>query len=187
MTLQALIGTMILGVMCVVMYLLARVAKRRMGIGAGTVGGDALKIVGKRPLDQKSSLYVVQIAGGRHILLGSGVDGTVTKLDDISAEEYEAMVDQDTLAAAKARPKLKLAMPTMPGRSTGPLIGTVGDAGEPDVDPDAIAAAAAHDSIETAAADEEQRFATVGESFQLLLGKAKEARASRKDGRASGE
>lgn len=147
---DAIIATGILTVMCLAMWFLARLAKRRMGIGSGVVAQDALRIVGKRPLDQKSSLYVIEIAGGRHILIGSGVDGTVTKIDDISAEEYAVMADE---ADAPAKPKLRVA-----SKST--------DSDNPD--------------------DEapEQRFATVGESFQLLLGKAKEARSNRK---ASGE
>lgn len=198
MTLQALIGTMILAVMVVVMYLLARIAKKRMGIGAGTVTGDALKIVGKKPLDQKSNLFVLEIAGGRHILLASSAEGHVTKLDDITPDEYAAMVDQEAVQAAKAKPKLKLAMPVLrPGtaaqtaaaeRDSSVTAAPVPEVDE--VDPDAIVAASlaqteSADALAEADA-EEQRFATVGESFQLLLGKAKEARAARKD-RASGE
>ena len=195
MGLQALIGTMILAVMVIVMYFLARVAKKRMGIGAGTIKGDALRIVGKKPLDQKSNLFVIEIAGGRHILLASSTEGHVVKLDDISPDEYAAMVDQETIEAAKAvRPKLKLAKPTLRPAATADdaeeltpaSVQTVAD-----VDPDAIVAQAQADAVaaeaETAEADEEQRFATVGESFQLLLGKAKDARAARKNDKASGE
>lgn len=104
---DAILATVILAGMCGLMWLLARIAKKRMGIGSGVVAGDALRIVGKRPLDQKSSLWVVEIAGGRHILLGSGADGTVTKLDDISADEYSHMTEAD--APVAARPKLRLA------------------------------------------------------------------------------
>ncbi|MCW2973233.1 MAG: hypothetical protein JWN72_1506 [Thermoleophilia bacterium] len=204
MTLQALIGTMILAVMVIVMYFLARIAKKRMGIGAGTIKGDALRIVGKKPLDQKSNLFVIEIAGGRHILLAASAEGHVTKLDDISVDEYAAMVDGEAVeAAAKLRPKLKLAMPVLrPGTQaaaaaavepdsavTAASVADVGDVS--DVDPDAIVAAslvqAQADDADLAAEAEEQRFATVGESFQLLLGKAKEARAARKEDRASGE
>ncbi|MBC7459953.1 MAG: FliO/MopB family protein [Thermoleophilia bacterium] len=200
MGLQALIGTMILAVMVIVMYFLARIAKKRMGIGAGTIKGDALRIVGKKPLDQKSNLFVIEIAGGRHILLASSAEGHVVKLDDISPDEYAAMVDQETIEAAKAvRPKLKLAMPVLrPGAAPAqPVTGepdsavtaaTVADVSDvSDVDPDAIVAASLVQAQADDAEAEEQRFATVGESFQLLLGKAKEARAARKEDRASGE
>ena len=101
---DAIIATLVLGGMCGLMWWLARLAKRRMGVGAGTVSASGLRVVGKRPLDQKSSLYVVEIAGGRHILLGSSLDGSVTKLDDISAEEFAAMT-----AADAAAPKLRVA------------------------------------------------------------------------------
>jgi hypothetical protein len=80
--------------MCTLMWWLARLAKRRMGVGSGTVSARGLRIVGKRPLDQKHALYVVEIAGGRHILLGASQDGGVSKLDDISPEEFSTMTEE---------------------------------------------------------------------------------------------
>jgi hypothetical protein len=131
------------------MWWLARLARKRMGIGAGTVSSNGLRVVGKRPLDQKSALYVIEIAGGRHILVGSSIDGSVTKVDDISAEEYAAMVDEP---AARA-PKLRVAN---------------GDTQDGD-DEDGQAPAP-------------PQFASVGESFSMLLGKAKSARSKRASG-----
>jgi hypothetical protein len=130
-----------------------------MGVGAGTVSSAGLRVVGKRPLDQKSSLYVVEIAGGRHILLGSSLDGSVTKLDDISPEEFAVMTADETKA-----PKLRVASPVSSDDSDGE---DGGDAGEAPV--------------------AQPQFATVGESFSHFLGKAKDARATRRDKRASGE
>lgn len=159
---DAILATAILAGMCGVMWFLARLAKKRMGIGSGVVAQDALRIVGKRPLDQKNALWVVEIAGGRHILLGTSTDGGgVTKLDDISADEYAAMVDQEAQEAATRRPKLRVAAPGTTATTTD----------------------ASDDSSDDEAADE-QRFATLGESFNHFLGKAKEARTNRK---ASGE
>ena len=152
---DAIIATLVLGGMCVLMWWLARLARRRMGVGAGTVSSNGLRVVGKRPLDQKSSLYVVEIAGGRHILLGSSMDGSVTKLDDISPEEFSKMVDEP-----KA-PKLRVASPVSSDETEA-------------------------DGDDAAAADQPQ-FASVGESFSHFLGKAKDARAARRDKRASGE
>ena len=139
------------------MWWLARLAKKRMGIGAGTVSSDGLRVVGKRPLDQKHSLYVVEIAGGRHILLGASLEGSVTKLDDISPEEFASMLDEP-----KA-PKLRVASTDDDG--------TRSDDGDVD---------APH-------ATDQPAFASVGESFSHFLGKARDARASRRDKRASGE
>ena len=160
---DALIATLVLCGMCGLMWYLARLARKRMGVGAGTVSSNGLRVVGKRPLDQKSALYIVEIAGGRHILLGSSMDGSVTKLDDISPEEFAAMVDEPK--AAKA-PKLRVASPVQREGD---------DAGE-DADADGDEAEAA-----------QPQFATVGESFSHFLAKAKDARAARRDKRASGE
>ena len=96
---SALIATLALGGMCVVMWWLARLARKRMGIGAGTVS-TGLRVVGKRPLDQKHSLYVVEIAGGRHILVGTSMDGGISKVDDISAEEFAAMTKDEPRAVS---------------------------------------------------------------------------------------
>lgn len=153
---DAIIATLVLGGMCVAMWWLARLARKRMGVGAGTVSAAGLRVVGKRPLDQKSSLYVVEIAGGRHILLGSSLDGSVSKLDDISPEEFAIM----TADEPKIAPKLRVAS-AVSSDETG------GDDGE-----------------EPAA---QPQFASVGESFTHFLGKAKDARAARRDKRASGE
>ena len=146
---DALIATLALGGMCLLMWFLARLARKRMGVGAGTVSQAGLRVVGKRPLDQKHSLFVVEIAGGRHILLGAGMDGGVTKLDDITPEEFAEMTDEPV-----TKPKLRVAAE---GRDEGADDGEAGD---------------------------EPKFATVGESFQALLGKARSSRSSK---RASGE
>ncbi len=90
--------------------------------------------------------------------------GGISKVDDISAEEFAAMTDEP---AEPRRARLRVAGSTADDRSRD------------------AATAQAEDDAATDAVDE-QRFATVGESFQLLLGKARDARASRRD-RASGE
>ncbi|MCW2923625.1 MAG: hypothetical protein JWM98_1029 [Thermoleophilia bacterium] len=155
---QAIFATLALAGVCAFMWWLSRLAKRRMGVGAGTVSGSALRVVGKRPLDQKSALFVVEIAGGRHILIGSGADGSVTKVDDISPEEYARMTEDEPRVV---RPKLRVA------KAAG--------------NDDAAADDDAEDDDDAAAAP--QKFATVGESFGLLLNKAR----SRRDRPASGE
>jgi hypothetical protein len=155
---SAIIATLVLGGMCGLMWFLARLARKRLGVGAGTVTSAGLRVVGKRPLDQKSALYVIEIAGNRHILVGSSIDGSITKIDDISAEEFEAMTEEPRA------PKLRVASPVSSDGS---------DAGTDD-DGDAEEAA-------------QPQFATVGESFAHFLGKAKDARAARRDRRASGE
>ncbi len=152
---DAIIATLLLGGMCLAMWYLARLARRRMGVGAGTINGEGLRVVGKRPLDQKHALYVIEIAGGRHIMVGTSMDGGISKVDDITPDEYAAMSNDDDRQPPKAA-KLRVA----------------NDADTEDA---------------TDSDDDEQRFATVGESFQMLLGKARTARGSRANRKASGE
>ena len=154
---SVIFATFILAAMCATMWWLARLARKRMGIGAGTISGDGLRVVGKRPLDQKTALYVIEIAGGRHILVGASADGGVAKIDDISTEEYLSMAAD----APAARGRLRVAGADSPELAA--------DANEAD------------DATEPAS---QQRFATVGESFGMLLGKARD---SRRGPKASGE
>lgn len=163
---DAAIATLVLGGMCLLMWWLARLARKRMGVGAGTVSQDALRVVGKRPLDQKNALYVVEIAGGRHILVGASADGGVSKIDDISSDEYATMVADEP--PSRSRPKLRVA----------------GSAGAAAAEP---AVADGQDRVEPHEVDEEQRFATVGESFGMLLGRARDARSARRERRVSGD
>ena len=188
MTQDAIFATLALGGMCLIMWWLARLARRRMGVGAGTVTPDGLRVVGKRPLDQRHALWVVEIAGGRHILLGSSLEGSVTKLDDITPEEYAAMSSD----AVKTRaPKLRLARTDATG-----AVGAAGAAGDgapagtaSDAHSDSASdpASEAHGEAGEGTPEEEPRFATVSESFTHFLGKAKDARNARRNDRASGE
>ena len=173
MATEAITATLVLGGMCLLMWWLARLARKRMGVGAGTVSSAGLRVVGKRALGQKTSLFVVEIAGGRHILLGASIDGSVRKLDDISPEEYAVMsADEPT----QARPKLRVARPSTDAAQKDELARAIDGADE------------TGDSGEGEGEGEAQpQFASVGESFTHLLGRAKEARTTRRDRRASGE
>lgn len=189
---QAILATGALGVMCVIMYLLSRIARRRLGVGSGTVAPDAVRVVGKKPLDQKSALWIVEV-GGRHLLLGTGSDGSVSKLDDISDEQFARMRTDEgdgggTAGAvvSGAADRLRRTLRAVPAADAA----VVAAGGEDDVEGDAagtvadeVGAAGATTSPATVddepAVAEEQRFATVGESFSHLLGKAREARGRR--------
>lgn len=167
---DAAYATLVLAGMCVLMWWLARVARKRMGVGAGTVSTDALRVVGKRPLDQKNALYVIEIAGGRHILVGASADGGVSKIDDITADEYAVMV-ADEPVAPRSRPRLRVAGATEAGSTVATPDSSGDEAGG--TDPHAV--------------EDDQRFATVGESFGLLLGRARDARSARRERRVSGD
>lgn len=129
----------ILLAMVLVMYGLSRMARKRLGMGAGTLPQSALKVVGKRTLEPRKSLYVVDL-GGRYILVGTG-ENQVSLVDHITAEEFAAMADEPEPVP---RPRLRVAR---------------NGAAETDAD--------------LAATGTDQRFATVGESFAHLLGKAR--------------
>ena len=128
--------------MVLAMYWLSRLARKRLGVGAGTLSGSSLKVVGKRTLEPRKSLYVVEI-GNRYILVGTG-EQSINLIDRISAEEYEQMVADET---ASDSPRLRIA------RSSTAL--------------------EASDDEQLAATGSEPQFATVGESFSLLLAKAR--------------
>lgn len=134
----ALLGPSIVMVALVIgMWLLTRMARRRFGVGAGTLAPDQLRIVGKRTLEPRKALYVVEL-GNRYVLVGAA-ENSLSLIDHISAEEFAEMSEVAEQAA------------------TGPVIGPILRRGRPDDDSDA----------------EERQFATVGESFALLLDKAR--------------
>lgn len=134
------------------MYWMAHMARTRLGLGAGTVAPDSLRVVGKRVLEPRKALYVVEVAD-RYVLVGTA-EGSVSLIDHISADEFARMTDPvaadaDTDTAALA------AAADSPAR-------------------DAIAAA-------TAGGDgDAQRFMTVGESFTFFLDKARTSRRARR-------
>lgn len=102
--LSMLVPIGILLAMVLGMYALSRIARKRLGVGAGTLPGSSLKVVGKRTLEPRKSLYVVEV-GNRYILVGTG-EHQVNLIDHITAEEYEAMAADDEDAS---RPRLRIA------------------------------------------------------------------------------
>jgi flagellar biogenesis protein FliO len=140
---QILMPTAILIGIIVAMWLTARYARNKLGIGAGTVMPGSLKVVGRKQLEPRKSLYVVQIAD-RYILVGTG-EHSVNLIDRITPEEYELMSDEPVAAAPR---EVMVDSPVT------------------------------HDEL-VAHLAQEQRFATVGESFKLLLNKAKTSRSSK--------
>lgn len=152
MQLDALWATLILAGMCGLMYWAARLARRRLGIGAGTIGPDALKVVGKRQLDPKKAIYVVEI-GERYVLLGAA-EGSVSMLDHVTPEEFASMLPEDDGVAQKVRR----------------LTSTAGSAsdGEPG------------DEQRDSGDADAQQFMTPKESFRHLMAKARDARAGRR-------
>lgn len=90
MTWSALAFPVILIAIVLAMYAAMRVLRSKLGIGAGTVGSDSLRIVGKRQLDPRKALYVVEVAD-RYILVGAA-EQSLSLIDHITADEYAVMI-----------------------------------------------------------------------------------------------
>ena len=82
------------------MYAAAAYARKKLGLGANVVAPDALKIVGKRTLDAKKALYVVEV-GERYILVGTA-ENSVNMIDHITADEFASMTNAAAVEAAAA-------------------------------------------------------------------------------------
>lgn len=145
------------------LYIFARVVRGKLGVGTDTLDSSSLRIVGKRPLEARKSLYVVEI-GSRYILVGTA-EGSVSMIDHITTEEFESMREEAELAIA-ARKESTAALV----RRFNPL-NPLNSKSEDDADEVAVAA--------------EQKFMTIGESFNFFLGKAKGATRGRRTTTAS--
>lgn len=104
---SALTMTAVLLGLVIGMYWLAAVARKRLGVGAGTVTSDALRVVGKRMLEPRKALYVVEI-GDRYVLVGTA-ENSVSLIDHITADEFERMTDPAEFNAEPANPFARLA------------------------------------------------------------------------------
>jgi flagellar biogenesis protein FliO len=156
---DGIVFTAILLVMVFAMYAAAGFARKRLGIGAGTVKGDALRIVGKRALDRSKALYVVEI-GDRYVLLGTA-ENSVAMIDHITPEEFARMTEtEDGRDLASVSPLARLASIARPAAATD----TAADGEE-----EGEGAAA------TAAPGE---FMSVRQSFTYFMGKARSRRAA---------
>ncbi|MBC7643998.1 MAG: FliO/MopB family protein [Thermoleophilia bacterium] len=149
----------------VVTWYLSKMAKKKLGLGAGTVSPSQLKVVGKRILEPKKSLYVVEI-GDRYVLVGTSENG-VSLIDHITAEEFDGM-------SQKADAKVATTKTALARR-----FGIATKASDLDTDAEATNDCSATDADTTDTPIDEPRFATVGESFSMLLGKARSARAAK--------
>lgn len=169
---DALWATLILAAMCGLMYWAAQIARKRLGIGAGTIGPEALKVVGKRQLDPKKAIYIVEI-GDRYVLLGAA-ESSVSMLDHVTPEEFASMLPVDDAPVRKIRSLPK------PKNALGYQQASASD--DHDVDDDVELTEV---GVSPAAGDESEReFMTPKESFKYLMAKARDARSDRK---ASGD
>lgn len=88
---QLLLFPLLMLGMVFALYAAARWLRGRLGLAAGTVSTESLKVVGKRVLEPRKSLYVVEV-GERYILVGAA-ENSLTMIDHISAEEFASMAE----------------------------------------------------------------------------------------------
>lgn len=154
----------ILLLMVIGMYWLSRIARNRLGMGAGTLPPTALKIVGKRMLEPRKSLYVVELAG-RYVLVGSA-ENSITMLDRITPDEFAAMACVDDESDEGEAPRTALRNGLLR------LVNARGASAPIDSDAAEIESVFDEES-DVPAPVREQRMATVGEGFTHLLSKAR--------------
>jgi flagellar biosynthetic protein FliO len=83
-----------LGFVCLLAYVVLRVVLPRLQVGAR--GQSMVKVIDRTPLDQRRSLFVVEVTG-RWLLLGSS-EGGVELISELDAEK--AAQEAETMSAA---------------------------------------------------------------------------------------
>lgn len=84
-----LVSTLVLVAVILGLYACIRLVRGKLGVAQKTVAPEALKIVGKKNLDQRKQLYVVEV-GDRYLLLGA-TEGSINLLDRLSSDEFAAL------------------------------------------------------------------------------------------------
>lgn len=164
--------TLVLAAFVAVLYALTHLARKRFGVGAGTISPDSLRIVGKRTLEARKSLYVIQVAD-RYVLVGSTESG-ISLIDRISVDEFATMVPQDELDHVPSVAKKRRAQEAASADQDITALDLDSEPTELTLDADDA------DDAETLAARirESGRSATLGEGFQYLMSKARRSTSS---------
>lgn len=76
-------------VVCVLAYLLLRLAQRHLG---GRAQGGLLRVVDRCPLTGRQSLWVVEV-DGRFFLIGT-TDGSITKLAELEGDQIPSDLER---------------------------------------------------------------------------------------------
>jgi flagellar protein FliO/FliZ len=87
---ELLVGSLlVLGLVCLVAWLVVRVGTRRLW---GARGGGVLDVVARVPLEPRRSLYVVEVAG-KTLLVGTSEMG-LSVLSELDAERVRADLER---------------------------------------------------------------------------------------------
>ena len=94
-----------LGFVCLFAYLLLSVVLPRLKVG--TITRSMVRVVDRTPLDQRRSLYVVEVTG-RYLLLGSSESG-VRMISELDTDKVEQELAARKAAAAKTNERFNQA------------------------------------------------------------------------------
>lgn len=170
----------------------ARVLRSKVGIGAGTLDASSIRIVGKRSLEPRKSLFVVEV-GERYILVGTG-ENSVQMLDHITAEEFALMQEKSEETIRAKRESMTAGFSGL-SEGASKLVRRFSAAQTDAIgENEFVAAPAAQNAAPTqqvvseevaaakavVSAEKTSQFMSVGESLRFFTGKAKAARGKRR-------
>ena len=102
-----------LGFVCLLAYVVLRVVLPRLH--SGTAGRTMVRVIDRTPLDQRRSLFVVEVTG-RWLLLGSS-EGGLQLISELDAEKAAQEAETMSAAAVSTRARATFNQATMNARS----------------------------------------------------------------------
>ena len=102
-----------LGFVCVLAYVVLRVVLPRLN--AATAGKSMVRIVDRTPLDQRRSLYVVEVTG-RWLQIGAS-EGGLQLIGELEAEAAEQEAEAAKAAGSSTRARATLSQATVTART----------------------------------------------------------------------
>jgi flagellar protein FliO/FliZ len=102
-----------LGFVCLLAYVVLRVVLPRLNVRTG--GKSMVNVIDRTPLDQRRSLYVVEVTG-RWLLIASS-EGGVQLISELDAEKAEQEAEAMGAAAASTRARATLSQASVTARS----------------------------------------------------------------------
>jgi flagellar protein FliO/FliZ len=102
-----------LGFVCLLAYVVLRVVLPRLH--AGTAGHSMVRVIDRTPLDQRRSLFVVEVTG-RWLLLGSS-EGGVQLISELDAEKAAQEAETVNAGAVSTRARATFNQATLNART----------------------------------------------------------------------
>ena len=102
-----------LGFVCLLAYVVLRVVLPRLNVG--TAGKTMVNVIDRTPLDQRRSLYVIEVTG-RWLLIASS-EGGVQLISELDAEKAEQEAEAMSAAAVSTRARATLSQAKVTART----------------------------------------------------------------------